>query len=175
MVPGGRLPALLLAALALLLVAGCTVEREPVGTREPLSASPSGPSASGGSPSIARGSPSTSVGSPSASGGFPSAAATSGVPDWHGGVIARRDLPPEALETLRLIDRGGPFPYRQDGGTFFNRERHLPPRPSGYYREYTVETPGSSDRGPRRIVTGAGGEAYYTSDHYATFRLILDP
>lgn len=75
----------------------------------------------------------------------------------------------EIRATLRLIDSGGPFPYRQDGSEFSNRERRLPQAGSGYYREYTVETPGSPDRGARRIVTGRDGEVYYTSDHYRTF------
>ncbi len=81
-------------------------------------------------------------------------------------------LPPEAVETLRLIERGGPFPHRQDGTVFQNRERLLPDRPRGYYREYTVRTPGAPDRGARRIVTGGDPpEAYYyTSDHYRSFR-----
>lgn len=89
--------------------------------------------------------------------------------------IARADLPPEAVETLTRIQRGGPFPYRQDGQVFQNREGILPKKQSGYYHEYTVETPGSEDRGARRIVTGANDEYYYTSDHYASFRIILDP
>ena len=82
------------------------------------------------------------------------------------------DLPPEAIETLALIQRGGPFPYRKDGTTFQNRERLLPAKPRGYYREYTVETPGSDDRGARRIVTGGDPrrEYYYTDDHYESFR-----
>lgn len=84
-------------------------------------------------------------------------------------------LPREAQETLRLIDRGGPFPYRQDGVTFQNRERLLPRQPEGYYREYTVETPGSPDRGARRIVAGEGGEFYYTDDHYDSFKRIIRP
>lgn len=87
-------------------------------------------------------------------------------------VIARDDLPPEALMTIDLIDRGGPFPYRQDGAVFQNRERLLPRQPQGYYHEYTVETPGESDRGARRIVTGENGEMYYTDDHYVSFRRI---
>lgn len=84
------------------------------------------------------------------------------------------DLPPEADEVLALIARGGPFPYRQDGGVFQNREGRLPARPRGYYHEYTVPTPGSRDRGPRRIVTGGDPptEHFYTSDHYRTFRPI---
>lgn len=81
-------------------------------------------------------------------------------------------LPPEAHETLRLIARGGPFPHRQDGSVFGNREGLLPRRPGGYYREYTVETPGLGHRGARRIVTGGQPPEvyYYTDDHYASFR-----
>lgn len=83
-------------------------------------------------------------------------------------------LPPEALETLALIQRGGPFPYRKDGTTFQNRERLLPAKPRGYYREYTVPTPGSRDRGARRIVAGGNPPEvfYYTADHYSSFRQI---
>ncbi|MFB6526961.1 ribonuclease domain-containing protein [Streptomyces sp. NPDC056399] len=83
------------------------------------------------------------------------------------------DLPGEAYTTLRLIDAGGPFPYSQDGSVFQNREQILPARSTGYYHEYTVETPGSSTRGARRIVTGdSAQEDYYTSDHYASFDLV---
>jgi guanyl-specific ribonuclease Sa len=81
-------------------------------------------------------------------------------------------LPPEAIDTLRLIARGGPYPHRQDDGTFGNRERRLPPQPRGYYREYTVDTPGSRDRGARRIIAGGQPptEFFYTDDHYRSFR-----
>ncbi|MEZ5628008.1 MAG: ribonuclease domain-containing protein [Rhodocyclaceae bacterium] len=83
-------------------------------------------------------------------------------------------LPPEALTTLTLIERGGPFPYRKDGTTFHNRERLLPQKPRGYYREYTVPTPGERTRGARRIVTGGTPPEiyYYTADHYRSFRRI---
>lgn len=81
-------------------------------------------------------------------------------------------LPPEARETLVLIRAGGPFPYERDGAVFVNFERRLPDESRGYWKEYTVRTPGASDRGARRIVAGAGGEAYYSDDHYATFRRI---
>lgn len=81
-------------------------------------------------------------------------------------------LPPEAQETLARIEAGGPFPYRQDGRIFYNRERLLPQRERGYYREYTVRTPGAPDRGARRIVAGRDGEYYYTEDHYRSFRRI---
>lgn len=81
-------------------------------------------------------------------------------------------LPREARQTLALIDRGGPFPYPQDNGVFGNREGHLPKQSHGYYREYTVETPGLSHRGARRIVTGGSPPTvyYYTDDHYDSFR-----
>ncbi|MEW6352281.1 MAG: ribonuclease domain-containing protein [Thermodesulfobacteriota bacterium] len=83
-------------------------------------------------------------------------------------------LPPEARETLTLIKKGGPFPYPKDGTVFGNREKRLPPKPRGYYKEYTVKTPGGHTRGARRIVAGQGGECYYTDDHYVTFRLIRE-
>ncbi|CAL95857.1 ribonuclease domain-containing protein [Azoarcus olearius] len=83
-------------------------------------------------------------------------------------------LPPEAVATLQLIARGGPYPYRKDGTVFQNREGRLPAQPRGYYREFTVPTPGSRDRGARRIVTGGDPPAvyYYTEDHYRSFRRI---
>ncbi|GAA3561855.1 hypothetical protein GCM10022197_16860 [Microlunatus spumicola] len=84
--------------------------------------------------------------------------------------VSPADLPREAQATLSLIDAGGPFPYAQDGATFGNYERVLPAHPRGWYREYTVRTPGERDRGPRRIVTGDDDRlVYYTGDHYATF------
>jgi ribonuclease T1 len=89
-------------------------------------------------------------------------------------VVEVDDLPREARETLALIKQGGPFPYKRDGVVFGNRERRLPARPSGYYREYTVPTPGARDRGARRIVAGTPDEFYYTNDHYNTFRRILE-
>ena len=81
-------------------------------------------------------------------------------------------LPAEAGATVGLIDRGGPFPYDQDGSRFGNFEGLLPDRVRGYYAEYTVETPGSPDRGARRIVAGARDELYWTADHYASFARI---
>ena len=89
-------------------------------------------------------------------------------------VRALSELPDEAEGTWQLIEKGGPFPYREDGTVFGNRERRLPVEKSGYYREYTVDTPGGDDRGARRIVTGAEGELYYTGDHYVSF-VVVDP
>jgi ribonuclease T1 len=83
-------------------------------------------------------------------------------------------LPPQAAQVWQLIQQGGPFAYRQDGGVFGNREGRLASQPAGYYREYTVPTPGSHDRGPRRLITGGVAELYYTGDHYVTF-VAVDP
>ena len=90
---------------------------------------------------------------------------------------SRQSLDAQQLElshTLALIQRGGPYPYAQDDGVFFNRERHLPDKPRGYYREYTVKTPGERTRGARRLVVGGQPPEvyYYTEDHYRSFRRI---
>ncbi|MEV6835976.1 ribonuclease domain-containing protein [Streptomyces sp. NPDC051133] len=104
----------------------------------------------------------------------PSAPAVS-APAWARGMatVSASRLPPEARQTLALIDKGGPYPYARDGIVFGNVEGHLPGHQRGYYHEYTVRTPGSRDRGARRIVTGQGGEIYYTDDHYNSFRAVL--
>ncbi|MEV6740044.1 ribonuclease domain-containing protein [Streptomyces sp. NPDC051104] len=96
-------------------------------------------------------------------------------PSWAGHMATAKEnrLPAEARHTLALIDKGGPYPYAQDGTVFGNFEHRLPAHPRGYYQEYTVPTPGALDRGARRIVTGQGGETYYTDDHYDTFRAVL--
>jgi guanyl-specific ribonuclease Sa len=95
----------------------------------------------------------------------PTAASATGYPSF---------LPPEAIETLQAIDRGGPFPYSRDGVVFQNRERRLPERPRGYYHEYTVATPGEDDRGARRMITGGDPPEvyYYSDDHYRSFRSV---
>jgi ribonuclease T1 len=84
------------------------------------------------------------------------------------------EIPLEAREALRLVKSGGPFRYQQDAKIFGNREGLLPKRERGYYREYTVKTPGARDRGARRIVAGRGGEYYYSDDHYRSFRRIIE-
>jgi ribonuclease T1 len=90
------------------------------------------------------------------------------------GAVDVSALPREAQQTLSLVAQGGPFPYPKDGTVFGNFEKRLPVRERGYYREYTVPTPSSRDRGARRIIAGRGGELYYTDDHYRTFRRIRD-
>lgn len=101
------------------------------------------------------------------------------LPDWlrrEPSTVAASALPAEARETLALIRQGGPYPYRRDGITFQNREGRLPDAPNGYYREYTVTTPGSRDRGARRIIGGGRPPTvfYYSDDHYRSFRRIQD-
>lgn len=111
-------------------------------------------------------------------GSSPVAARTEG-PAESVGIVALAALPPEARETRRLISTGGPFPYEKDGTVFRNRERLLPAEARGFYREYTVRTPGLKHRGARRIVCGGREPSrpvncYYTADHYASFRRIVE-
>ena len=89
--------------------------------------------------------------------------------------IGAAGLPAQARETIALIRQGGPYPYERDGAVFGNFEKQLPPQPRGYYREYTVRTPGVKNRGARRIVAGRGGEFYYTDDHYNSFKRVKEP
>jgi ribonuclease T1 len=87
--------------------------------------------------------------------------------------VSFKTLPEEAKQTVALIRNNGPFPYQRDGAVFGNREGYLPKRERGYYREYTVKTPGARDRGARRIVAGRDGELYYSDDHYRSFRKVV--
>lgn len=91
--------------------------------------------------------------------------------------VSLAELPRQGVETYHLIRQGGPFPHEKDGVVFGNRERLLPAQKRGYYREYTVATPGSRNRGTRRIVCGGAPRTpdacYYTADHYASFRVIV--
>lgn len=91
--------------------------------------------------------------------------------------IALTDLPKQGQTTYALILQGGPFPYEKDGVVFGNREKQLPLQKRGYYREYTVKTPASRDRGAYRIVCGGlqpkmPDACFYTADHYASFKKI---
>jgi len=94
-----------------------------------------------------------------------------------GATVALNELPPQGIETYQLIRQGGPFPYEKDGSVFGNRERLLPSAKRGFYREYTVKTPQSRNRGVRRIVCGGAATVpdacFYTADHYASFRKIV--
>lgn len=86
-------------------------------------------------------------------------------------------MPRQGVQTYELIHQGGPFAHEKDGVVFGNRERLLPAEKRGYYREYTVATPDSHDRGARRIVCGGKPRTpdtcYYSGDHYASFRRIV--
>lgn len=84
------------------------------------------------------------------------------------------ELPREARQTIALIKKGGPYPYKKDGVIFGNFEHRLPLHERGYYREFTVRSPGTRDRGARRIILGKTGELYYTADHYESFRLVRE-
>lgn len=109
--------------------------------------------------------------------GDPAPAAAQGAARVHDATDLPGFLPAEARTTIALIQQGGPFPHAQDGSVFGNREQRLPQRPRGYYREYTVDTPGAGHRAARRIVTGGEPPTawYYTSDHYESFRSFTVP
>ncbi|MFJ3902499.1 ribonuclease domain-containing protein [Streptomyces sp. NPDC090025] len=166
-----RLGLALLAGLALLLtgltgLTGCSS----------ASSSGSAATAPGAASRTATAPAPTRTAAPSRTPGAPTrTAAPSRAPSAASGLptVRAADLPPEARRTLALIRSDGPFPYAKDGSVFGNFERELPRRPRGYYREYTVKTPGGRDRGARRIVTGQDGEIYYTADHYASFREVI--
>lgn len=98
----------------------------------------------------------------------------SGLASAFDGRVHVDELPAEARTTLQLIAQGGPYPYKRDGVVFGNYEQRLPLQKRGYYREYTVPTPGLKTRGARRIITGSEHERYYTADHYNSFRRIIE-
>ena len=147
-----------LAVLAFLLAGMPQTATAPPDAGQPATSQP------GSSPA-----PATSAVAAPAPSATPGVANTSGLPG-----VPASELPDQARRTLALIARGGPYPYSRDDVTFGNFERILPRKPSGYYREYTVPTPGESDRGARRIVAGNAGEKYYTADHYNSFRFIIE-
>jgi ribonuclease T1 len=154
--PNRRAVALVLAALVAiaLLAFGST------GFLETVGGGPTPGAASSAAPAPATAGPGATA---------PAAQNPSGLP-----AVRESELPADARKTLALIRTGGPYRYSQDDQTFGNLERLLPLRDRGYYREYTVPTPGESDRGARRIVTGDGGEKYYTADHYDSFTFIAE-
>jgi guanyl-specific ribonuclease Sa len=117
----------------------------------------------------------TSSSAPSAAGRSTSAAPGGAVAGAESGLEVKplSSLPQQAADTWKLIEKNGPFPYpRNDGVQFQNREKRLPAKTGDYYKEYTVPTPGSPDRGPRRLITGDQREVYYTGDHYASFVVV---
>lgn len=164
----GAVVGIILVALALLLT-GCGAT---AGTSQSNTAAAS--AAAGGTPSAT----SKATSSPKSPRQSASAATTQlapATPTSDLDTITVGELPPEAVTTLELIASDGPFPYSRDGVTFGNREGILPAEPNGFYAEYTVVTPGSKDRGARRIVAGEDGSRYYTDDHYASFEEVIQP
>jgi ribonuclease T1 len=110
--------------------------------------------------------------------GFLCLSSPAGAPEREPGAIpevSAAELPAQARVTIELIRKGGPYPFERDGIVFGNFEKQLPLRERGYYREYTVRTPGTKSRGARRIVAGTGGELYYTEDHYQSFKRVREP
>ncbi|MFI8080417.1 ribonuclease domain-containing protein [Kitasatospora sp. NPDC086009] len=153
------LVAVLLCALAAL--AGCQLSNDGADSPKATVAASTGASATGPKPSAPKSSPPAGTTPAPAGGWVPTDPALADV--------CRTKLPAQAVDTLGLIAKGGPYPYRSDGIVFENRENRLPRKASGYYHEYTVVTPGSGDRGARRVVTGGTGEQYWTADHYGSF------
>ncbi|ABM07079.1 ribonuclease domain-containing protein [Paenarthrobacter aurescens] len=115
------------------------------------------------------GSTSTSPTAAATAGATPAVANPSSLP-----TINASQLPKEARQTLALIAKGGPYPYDRDGVNFGNFEGLLPKKSGGFYKEYTVPTPGESDRGARRIIVGKDSAKYYTPDHYESFKFIVE-
>lgn len=168
-------PTAAVAAAATAIVterATATVTPQPADTVAPTPTM-APPTATNAPPATATARPAPTVTKPPKPTATPLSKARAGPPGIAS--VTLDELPPEARETLALIEDGGPFPFERDGITFQNRERLLPSKPRGYYREYTVVTPGENDRGARRIIAGEDGELYYTDDHYASFFWIVEP
>ncbi|MFE4975613.1 ribonuclease [Kitasatospora sp. NPDC056651] len=163
-------PLVVVAVLLLALVAGVGYLLTGKGSDHPKAAASATAAATTGSSAPK---PSAPKPSPPAGGAATPAPAGTWVPsDSSMADVCRTKLPSQAVETLTLIAKGGPYPYNRDGIVFENRESRLPKKTDGYYHEFTVVTPGSNDRGTRRVVTGGSGEQYWSADHYATFQEI---
>ncbi|MEU9045877.1 MULTISPECIES: ribonuclease [unclassified Kitasatospora] len=168
-------PLVVVAVLILALLAGAGYLLADRGSSRPKAAASPTAAAAAGSSTSTSSAPKPSAPKPSPpAGGAPSAAGTWVPADPALADVCRTKLPSQAQDTLGLIAKGGPYPYSRDGIVFENRESRLPKKAGGYYHEYTVVTPGSDDRGTRRVVTGTAGEQYWSGDHYATFQEI-DP
>ncbi len=158
-----RRPLLALVLLVVLLAGGYLLSAV---RSDPGPGGAAGTSATSGSTVASTGSP-----SPGAT-GTARPGRTTAAPEGGLATVAASALPAAARRTLQLIDQGGPFPYERDGAVFGNVERLLPRQERGWYREYTVRTPGERDRGARRIVAGRDGTRYYTADHYESFAIV---
>ena len=161
---------LALVAALLLALAGCGSGEEATTT-----STTDAPTVSTPAEAPATAAPATSTTSAAPTTAVPTTSTTTPPPQRFSDLptVTLGELPTEALDTLRLIRDGGPYPYAQDDSVFQNREGILPDHPRGFYREYTVDTPGLSHRGARRLVTGDDGAIYWTDDHYASFRELV--
>ncbi|MGW3072448.1 MULTISPECIES: ribonuclease [unclassified Kitasatospora] len=167
-----RNPLVVVAVLILAVLAGVGYLLTDKGSGHPRAAASSTAAATAGPSTSGSSAPKPSAPKPTPPPGGASAPAPAGtwVPtDAALADVCRSKLPSQAVDTLTLIAKGGPYPYNRDGIVFENRESRLPKKAGGYYHEYTVVTPGSDDRGTRRVVTGDAGEQYWSADHYATF------
>ncbi|MFD4654078.1 ribonuclease [Kitasatospora sp. NPDC058444] len=168
-----RNPLVVVAVLILAVLAGVGYLLTDKGSSHPKAAASPAASATAGPAAAGSTAPKPSAPKPTPpAGGAGTAPAPAGtwVPsDSSLADVCRTKLPGQAQDTLGLIAKGGPYPYSRDGIVFENRESRLPKKADGYYHEYTVVTPGSNDRGARRVVTGDSGEQYWSADHYATF------
>ncbi|GHF58100.1 hypothetical protein GCM10018790_39890 [Kitasatospora xanthocidica] len=166
-------PLVVVAVLILVLLAGAGYLLANKGSgHSKAAASPA--AAATGTPAAGSQAPKPSAPKPSPPAGGTAPAGTWVPADPALADVCRTKLPSQAQDTLGLIAKGGPYPYNRDGIVFENRESRLPKKADGYYHEFTVVTPGSNDRGTRRVVTGTSGEQYWSADHYATFQEI-DP
>ncbi|GAA3709107.1 hypothetical protein GCM10022204_29170 [Microlunatus aurantiacus] len=164
-----RVGAILTAVAVVVLLVYALQAGGPTPTAGPTDAVPTATTASSTGRSVDR---TPTTGRATATARTTTAPRSSSLPSPSDGLawVRLADLPVQARQTVALIDAGGPFPYAKDGATFNNFEGVLPKRARGYYREYTVRTPGERDRGARRIVTGdRDRELFYTADHYDTF------
>lgn len=161
-----QLATLIAGAIAVLIVLGAAFLLNKLSASEAPS-----PAASSAKSSPAKSTPVKSSNKPSAS-----ASSNSNAPANPSKLpaIKASQLPKEGQQALALIAKGGPYPYDRDGINFGNFEGILPKQSGGYYSEYTVATPGASNRGARRIIVGKAGEKYYTDDHYASFSFIQE-
>ncbi|MFE7637197.1 ribonuclease [Kitasatospora sp. NPDC001119] len=171
-----RNPLVAVAVLILAVLAGAGYLLANQGSGHPKAAASATTSAAAGATTSGATAPKPSAPKPSppagGAGTTPAAAGTWVPTDPAMADVCRTKLPSQAQDTLGLIAKGGPYPYNRDGIVFENRESRLPKKSGGYYHEYTVVTPGSNDRGTRRVVTGDSGEQYWSADHYATFQEI---
>lgn len=166
-----QLATLIAGVIAVLIVLGAAFLINKLGANDAAAPAASSAKTSTGKTSSAKPTPATSGSSASAAASRKTDAPAnpSKLP-----VIKASQLPKEGQQTLALIGKGGPYPYDRDGINFGNFEGVLPKQPGGYYREFTVPTPGASNRGAKRIIVGNGGEKYYTEDHYASFSFIQE-